>query len=215
MKTTPAAIAFMTAAICLFGVFGLRECPPFYRSPMQPCHAAEEPDDLMGDALSGRTDPAAAEAAKTAPQEQKVVIGGDSAPPAPKKTGKDGARKERAIYKNYNIGAVDSSLRTVPAAPTRFTIYEPVFVTYFDTYHYFNKGRKPGKIALRHDDGTVYGPWHTSGLKGQGGVQNATWVCRPNVEIKAGRYTVLDSDPDTWSFNSGSDGAGFTLIMGY
>jgi hypothetical protein len=37
---------------------------------------------------------------------------------------------------------------------------------------------------------------------------------RPNVEIKAGSYTVIDSDKATWSQNSGSSGAGFVEIRG-
>ena len=71
-----------------------------------------------------------------------------------------------------------------------------------------------GTIALRHSDGTVYGPWQTEGALGQGGVKNAYWFVRPNADIKAGTYTVVDSDPSTWSHNSGSAGAGFTEIRG-
>lgn len=152
---------------------------------------------------------------------EKVIIGGDTAPPAPQKTEppkqpeKTRDTAERIIFKNGNIGGVDSNPRTVPSSPTMFTIHEPVFVTYLDTYHYFNRGKKPGTIALRHEDGTMYGPWRTTGIMGQGKVPNATWVCNPNVEIKAGTYTVIDSDPKTWSYNYESQGAGFAIIKGY
>jgi hypothetical protein len=87
-------------------------------------------------------------------------------------------------------------------------------VTFIYTYHYFNNGKLPGTIALRHSDGTVYGPWQSEGAIGQGGVRNAYWFVRPNVEIKAGSYTVVDSDKATWSQNSGSAGAGFVEIRG-
>lgn len=47
---------------------------------------------------------------------------------------------------------------------------------------------------------------------GQGGVQNAYWAVLPNIEVPAGTYTVIDSDPSTWSYNSQSKGCGFTTI---
>jgi hypothetical protein len=48
---------------------------------------------------------------------------------------------------------------------------------------------------------------------GQGGVMDAVWIVRPNTTIPAGTYTVIDSDPGSWSENSISGGAGFSHIM--
>jgi hypothetical protein len=45
-------------------------------------------------------------------------------------------------------------------------------------------------------------------------VANANWFVLPNVEIKAGSYTVLDSDNATWSHNSQSANAGFAELRG-
>ena len=81
-------------------------------------------------------------------------------------------------------------------------------------YHYFNNGKLPGTIALRHDDGTMYGPWQAQGAAGYGNVPNGYWVVRPNIEIKPGRYTVIDSDKPTWSYNAQSKGSGFVEIRG-
>ncbi|MGV8057670.1 MAG: PAN domain-containing protein [Smithellaceae bacterium] len=114
------------------------------------------------------------------------------------------------IYANGNIGGVQNN----PTRETTFTINSSYRVTFIYTYHYFNSGKLPGTIALRHSDGTVYGPWQTAGALGQGGVQNAYWFVKPNVEIKAGSYTVIDSDKATWSQNSGSAGAGFVEMRG-
>lgn len=114
------------------------------------------------------------------------------------------------IYANGNIAGVQNN----PTRETTFTITASHRVTFIYTYHYFNNGKLPGTIALRHSDGTVYGPWQTQGALGQGGVQNAYWFILPNVEIKAGSYTVVDSDKATWSHNSGSSGAGFVEIKG-
>ncbi len=88
-------------------------------------------------------------------------------------------------------------------------------VTHLEDYHYFNRGATPGMISLRHQDGTVYGPWPAKGLAGEGGVTNAYWVVEPMVVIKAGTYIIVDSDPSTWSYNSASSNAGLSLIQGF
>ncbi len=119
--------------------------------------------------------------------------------------------EEAVIYKNGNISGVLSQ----PSNPTTFAISESYKITYISNYHYFNRGALPGTISLKHQDGTVYGPWQTEGAPGQGNVQNAYWIVRPNQVIKAGTYTVIDSDPSTWSQNSGSKNQGFTEIKGY
>ncbi len=115
------------------------------------------------------------------------------------------------IYENGNIWAVSNN----PSNPTVFTIDKPVLVKYMYTYHYFNYGALPGSISLQHEDGTIYGPWDTYGTVGQGDVPNAYWNVKPNVTIKAGKHTVIDSDPSTWSHNSDSGFAGFVLIKGF
>jgi len=117
---------------------------------------------------------------------------------------------EPVIYSNGNIAGVQNG----PSRETTFNISTPHRVTFIYTYHYFNNGKLPGTIALRHSDGTIYGPWTAQGAIGQGGVLNAYWFALPNVEIKAGSYTVIDSDNPTWSQNSGSNGAGFTEVRG-
>jgi hypothetical protein len=89
-------------------------------------------------------------------------------------------------------------------------------VTFIQTYHWNNaRGAQPGTIALRKDDGTVFGPWRTVGKPGQGGVPNAYWEVSPNITIPAGTYTIVDSDPATWSQNAQSGGRGFVVIKGY
>lgn len=114
------------------------------------------------------------------------------------------------IYGNGNIAGVQNG----PRIATTFNISAPYKVTWIYTYHYFNGGKLPGTISLRHSDGTVYGPFKADGAVGQGNVANAYWFVRPNVEIKAGNYTVIDSDAVTWSHNSGSSFAGFVELRG-
>lgn len=117
----------------------------------------------------------------------------------------------RELCNTTNIAGVESR----PTAPTVFSISQPHVITYIMDYHYFNNGARPGTIALRHSDGTRYGPWRATGRTGQGGVLNAVWEVTPNVEIKAGTYTVVDSDSGTWSQNAESGHRGHTLVKGY
>jgi hypothetical protein len=124
------------------------------------------------------------------------------------------AVKDSIIFDNGNIGGV-SGTNSPPLDSTRFTVATPVVVTYLQDYHYYNGGHLPGTISLKHSDGTVYGPYQTTGLPGQGGVPNAYWICYPDVTIKAGSYVVIDSDPSTWSHNSESADKGFTQVKGY
>jgi hypothetical protein len=118
------------------------------------------------------------------------------------------AINDEQIFYNGNIGGVSNG----PTNPTTFTIDKELLITSIMNYHYFNQGALPGTISLQHSDGTVYGPWQTWGIVGQGGVINAYWVFYPLVKIKPGTYTVIDSDPSTWSHNYESGYAGFTWI---
>lgn len=118
---------------------------------------------------------------------------------------------EYFIFLNGNIYAVQNN----PTNPTVFTIEHAYTITFIYDYHYFNYGAQPGTIGLVHEDGTEYGPWQTEGATGQGGVLNAYWYAMPNEQIKAGTYTVIDSDPSTWSHNQASNYCGFTYIEGY
>ncbi|HWP95716.1 MAG TPA: hypothetical protein VN426_02625 [Syntrophomonadaceae bacterium] len=120
------------------------------------------------------------------------------------------AGTEESIFTNFNVNSVMSQ----PTSPTVFTIDQPCKITSILDYHYLNKGALPGTITLKSQDGTVYGPWKTEGTVGQGNVANANWIAKPNIVIKAGTYTVIDSDPATWSQNPKSNGCGFTEIKG-
>jgi len=102
------------------------------------------------------------------------------------------------------------------SSPSKFTSKETWKITQIYTYHWNDgQGQEPsGTISLESEDGTLYGPWETIGVDGQGGVAYAYWVAYPDETIPAGTYTVIDSDPGTWSQNNDSDGAGFVTIQG-
>jgi tetratricopeptide (TPR) repeat protein len=114
-----------------------------------------------------------------------------------------------------NIGNI-YGVGNAPTAPTEFTVATSYTVTLVQTYHWNNsRGAAPGTIALRKEDGTVFGPWQAVGKPGQGGVQNAYWEVYPNAVIPAGTYTIVDSNPATWAQNAQSGGRGFAVVKGY
>lgn len=120
-----------------------------------------------------------------------------------------GAPPDPVIVRNGADGGVTAGT----TRPTTFTLDGPYLVTQIMTYHYGSRA-KPGTIALRNDDtGTEYGPWQAAGA-GSAELPNAYWWVRPNIVIEAGHYTVIDSDPSTWSREAATNGAGIVQIWG-
>lgn len=116
------------------------------------------------------------------------------------------------VESTYNGGGAENG----PTAPTVFTVREAYVITSIQTYHWNGgHGARSVTIALRHEDGTVHGPWQAVGATVQGGKANVYWTVEPKVTIKPGTYTVVDSDPSTWAQNAQSGGRGFAQISGY
>jgi len=113
-------------------------------------------------------------------------------------------------FRIYN----DEPVINGPRQPAMFSLETEAVVSYIETNHWnFGQGSPPGQIALRHGDGTLYGPWRATGLHGDGGRQNIAWMVMPNQRLKAGVYTVIDSDSATWACNARSNYAGFVIII--
>jgi hypothetical protein len=128
--------------------------------------------------------------------------------PAPAVTPTPAPAQEK-IWDNGNVGAISGTVKN----PTEVTFNTSAYITYMNTYHWNGaKGATPGTISLKGEDGTIYGPWQATGANGQGGVKNAYWVIYPNATLKAGKYTVVDSDPSTWATNSAANYVGFAYI---
>lgn len=105
-------------------------------------------------------------------------------------------------------------IRQGGTAPS-FKLAKPAKLAVISTYHYMDAGLPAsGTLGLRDASGKVYGPWKTTGVDGQGGKKNAFWQARPdNQLLPAGTYTVIDSDPGTWSTNDQAGGVGFTTVQ--
>lgn len=136
------------------------------------------------------------------PEEQSSVRPTTSAPaPVP-------AAKPVTVFDNGNPIAIHPGGK----APT-FKLDTGATITSMTSYHYIvGGGPSPGTLGLRSADGTAYGPWQCKGADGQGGVKNAFWIAEPNAEVPAGTYTIVDSDPSTWSTNSEAGGIGFATV---
>lgn len=115
------------------------------------------------------------------------------------------------IYNNHNVSGVQNT----PTEPTKFTLEETRTIHSIQNYHWNNaKGNTElGEISLEDEEGNIYGPWETKGTDGQGGVKNAYWTCYPDIPLEPGTYTILDSENETWSQNSGSKGQGMTRVF--
>jgi hypothetical protein len=113
---------------------------------------------------------------------------------------------------NMNTGGVGNN----PSAPTMFTVNAPVVVNYIQTYHWnYGQGAQAGRVSLRAQNGQVYGPFNTAATSGHAGRQNVNWVASSiAIALPAGTYTVVDSDPGTWSQNAQSQGRGFAIVRG-
>ena len=118
------------------------------------------------------------------------------------------------LFNNFNTFGVVNQ----PTAATTFQLTEPAQITQLRTYHWNDgRGEKPG----RHDHITLSGfgaPMNfpvTGEPGGNGNVKNATWIAFGlDVVLPPGTYTISDSSPGTWAQNAGSNGAGFTQVLG-
>ena len=134
-----------------------------------------------------------------------------TSPPLPTQVPSPKPGKDEEFFKQWSTAAVSNGV----GAPTMFTIDEAWMVTEIVTYHWNDgKGQKPGTIRLEAGDGTIYGPWQSTGMPGQGGLANAAWIVNPNIVIPADTYILSDSDPDTWSQNVDTGHAGMSWGKG-
>ncbi|MDF1527971.1 MAG: hypothetical protein P1R74_02485 [Sedimenticola sp.] len=109
---------------------------------------------------------------------------------------------------------ITAPVESVPLKPTRFTLYDTRTITQIRTFHWNKgKGSLPGSIALQDKNKRLIGPWKATGIDDQG-VANAYWEVSPDIVLEAGIYTVLDSEPSTWSRNPAKGDMGIVRVLG-
>lgn len=105
-------------------------------------------------------------------------------------------------------------VESVPLQPTRFTLRERLSIGSIQTFHWNGgKGATPGSIALQSRDKRLFGPWKAEGLRDAQGVENAYWEVKPDLLLAPGSYTILDSDPVTWSRNPERGNIGIARVL--
>ena len=110
---------------------------------------------------------------------------------------------EQVLFDNFNPKQVFNGGQS-----SWFYLSSPTIINYIMTYHWNDgKGAPAGSISLRREDGSTWGPWAVT-LANNG----RYWEARMRIVLRPGRYQVVDSDPSTWSQNTG---AGFTQIKGF
>ncbi len=113
------------------------------------------------------------------------------------------------LFNTFNSGG------TLNGGASQWFPLNAAHITELVTYHWNNgQGAPPGTIGLRNRYGQSFGTFAARGVAGQGGSPNVNWVATVNVNVPAGIYQVVDSDPNTWSMNPQSGYFGFAIVRG-
>jgi len=115
------------------------------------------------------------------------------------------------IFERNTLGAVENK----PSNPTKFTLDRTYLITEIRTYHWnHGKGQAPGTIGIQDETGSVLKTMLASGEPGMWDVSDAYWKVAPNLVLPKGEYTILDSDPSTWSQNQETASQGIAWVYG-
>lgn len=138
------------------------------------------------------------------------TAGGNSAPATGDKANASDARSARPKgppITVFNTGN-DYGVSNGGTSPS-FAVSTNTTITQIMTYHWNGgKGSNGGTIALKDQNGKIYGPWVVS-------VRNRVyWEVNRQIELAPGTYTVIDSEPSTWAQNAASGGKGMVTIKG-
>src|SRR5262249_4927111 len=126
-------------------------------------------------------------------------------------TARHAAAQNTDLFNNFNSAAVS----TGPNLPPLFGLGAPARITELVTYHWNNgRGAIPSAIYLRSSTGQTW-QFPARGDSGQNGAPSVNWVAAANVVVPPGYYTVMDSDPNTRSYNAQSGFRHFAIVRGY
>lgn len=119
-----------------------------------------------------------------------------------------GAANAQFLFDNFNIYVVSNK----PTRSTSFFVAGLGWnVIWIADYHWNNgqglpANKQPLTISLIDNHGKTWGPYTATSS------QNNAYIAPVNGPLPPGWYTVVDSDPDTWSQNAASSGEGFTRV---
>ncbi len=113
------------------------------------------------------------------------------------------------LFDNNNPAAVQNG----PTQPTVFETKAPCHLVSIMTYHWNGgRGERSGSIALVSEAGQQLGPWPAQKETRPDGKPPLYWTCLPNVQLPAGRWTVVDAAPWSWAANERSGHAGIATL---
>lgn len=114
------------------------------------------------------------------------------------------------VFSTFNISGVTEGSALVP------TFAPDVDIEVFSilTYHWNRGSGSPAGTISVYEGEELIGTWVAVGSKGMYNTPDANWTCYPSGLVLQAEhtYSFRDSDPNTWSYNSGSDGYGFVEI---
>ncbi len=110
----------------------------------------------------------------------------------------------------FNIWNEDAFMGN-PPFPMEFAIDRPYMITkIYNRHRGLTERTPPGEgIKLFNSAGKEVGSWNVF----IGDID--TWMCKPEIELQAGTYTIIDPDPATWSQNESSKHRGMSMVEGY
>lgn len=115
------------------------------------------------------------------------------------------------LFANDNTNVVASGPQY---QKTSFTLSDTRTVTSINTYNFGYGMIVPGSTTLYTANGSVIGTWDA--VPEYGATKDYVyWCIKPNIVLPAGTYYVSISKPETWSYNTKSNGYGFLIVYGY
>ncbi len=114
------------------------------------------------------------------------------------------------VFSTFNISGVTEGSALVPT----FTPDVDIEVFSILTYHWNRGSGSPAGTISVYEGEELIGTWVAVGSKGMYNTPDANWTCYPSGLVLQAEhtYSFRDSDPNTWSYNSASDGCGFVEI---
>jgi len=122
-------------------------------------------------------------------------------------------KEEAALIKK--IEKLEREVKISTAKKTQFSIKRICTISTITNYLYTD-GQETviGTIGLRSSKGKMYGPWQVNAKNALGKDDTNCWIVTPRISIPPRRYTIIDSNKETWSSNSQSRNRGMTQVFG-
>src|SRR5579872_2129815 len=118
------------------------------------------------------------------------------------------------LFNNTDTGGVNNCAAPLASCSPQFILTTPTLVNDVWTYHWNGGSGDSHGGSIRLQAGSQsFGPFPVVVTTASSNVP-ANWTATINRTLPAGTYTIIDSNPSTWSQNSGSNDKGFAIVRG-